>query len=296
MNKYNIGVAITDSKDWTAQAIVHEITRQGMKPVPFTPLEIASSIDTDLSVKFNGCDLQALDAVIVRDMGQGGSEAQSFRLNVLEILNEQVPVINSPQAILCCANKFYSYHCFKKAGIKVPVTHIVQTMPQACRVVNELGDCVIKPMFGYKGIGVMRIEAGSMDGDSDNVVMHEMESALHKRGALYIQEFIPATFDVRIFVVAGVVVGAIKRTAPDGGWVNNLSQGGTASAYEPTQEDIEMALKASAAVGTIYAGVDILGGYLLEINGTPSGKGIMDVCGKNVATDLIMHVKKEIVG
>ncbi|MCK5661701.1 MAG: RimK family alpha-L-glutamate ligase [Methanosarcinales archaeon] len=297
MSEYNIGIAITDPNDWTAQAIVHEIMQQGMEPVPFDPTEIVSSIDTDLTIISDDCDLLALDAVIVRDMGQGGPEAQSFRLNVLEILNEQVPVINSTQAIICCANKFYSYHCFKKAGIRVPETHVVQTMPQACRVMDELGDCVIKPMFGYKGMGVMRIDAGSMDDDNgDGVVMREVESALHKRGALYIQEFIPATFDVRIFVVAGVVVGAIKRTAPEGGWVNNLSQGGTPSVYEPTEEDIEMALKASEAVGADYAGVDILDDYLLEINGTPSGKGIMDVCGKNVASDIVRHVKEEITG
>lgn len=294
MNGYNIGVAITDSNDWTAQAMVHEIARHEMKPVPFDPTEIVSTIDADLTVRSNGCDLLGLDAIIVRDMGQGGPEAQSFRLNVLEILNERIPVFNSPQAIICCANKFYSHHCFKKAGIRVPDTHVVQTMTQACRVVDELGDCVIKPMFGYKGIGVMRIDAGSMDGDG--AIMCQVESALHKRGALYIQKFIPGTFDVRIFVVAGVVVGAIKRTAPEGGWINNLSQGGTPAAYEPTQEDIEMALKATEAVGADYAGVDILGGHLLEINGTPSGKGIMDICGKNVASDIVKHIKEEITG
>jgi len=295
MSRYNIGVAITNSNDWTAQAMVHEIVQQGMKPVPFDPAEIALSIGNGITDVSDSRNIKGLDGLIVRDMGQGGPEAQSFRLNVLEILNERIPVINSPKAIICCANKFYSNHCFKKAGIRVPETHVVQTMTQACRVINKLGDCVIKPMFGYKGIGVMRIDAGSMGGD-DGVIMREVESALYKRGALYIQEFIPATFDVRIFVVAGVVVGAIKRTAPDGGWINNLSQGGTPSAYEPTQEDIEMALKASEAVDADYAGVDILGGHLLEINGTPSGKGIMDVCGKNVASDIVGCIKEEITG
>lgn len=293
MGRYNIGVAITDPNDWTGQAIVHEIMQQGVKPVPFDPAEIVSYIDADLTIRSDGCDLLGLDAIIVRDMGQGGPEAQSFRLNVLEILNEQIPVINSPQSIICCANKFYSFHCFKKAGIRMPVTHIVQTMPQACHTIAELGDCVIKPMFGYKGMDIMRVDAGSLD-CIDACILHEVESALHNRGALYIQEFMPATFDVRIFVVAGEVVGAIKRTAPEGGWVNNLSQGGTPTVYEPTKEDTEMALKATESVGADYAGVDILGGHLLEINGTPSGKGIRDACGKNVAPSIVKHVINEI--
>jgi len=115
---------------------------------------------------------------------------------------------------------------------------------------------------------------------------------------LYIQEFIenPGR-DIRAFVVGGVAIGAIYRKAASGSWVNNLSQGGSADRCVLTDEQKELAEKASLAIGTTFAGVDIIEGYvkesspkILEVNGTPSGKGIYDAWGINPAEHIVEYI------
>jgi tetrahydromethanopterin:alpha-L-glutamate ligase len=93
--------------------------------------------------------------------------------------------------------------------------------------------------------------------------------------------------------VDGEVKGSIYRIAPAGSWINNLSQGGRAQVCVLTREQEKIALKAAKVTGTVYAGVDIIEGnrdYVLEINGTPSGKGIFEACGVDVTAGIVEYV------
>ena len=79
-----------------------------------------------------------------------------------------------------------------------------------------------------------------------------------------------------------------------GNWINNLSQGGIARSCNLTDEQKKLSLKASKVIGTTYAGVDIIEGerdYVIEINGTPSGKGIFDACGVDVTVKIAEYLK-----
>jgi RimK family alpha-L-glutamate ligase len=101
--------------------------------------------------------------------------------------------------------------------------------------------------------------------------------------------------DIRAFVVGGEVIAAIERQAPPGDWRTNVSRGGTARAIHLSDTDRRLAVRATAAVGADYAGVDLLrsrGGnvYVLEINGIPGWQGLQRATGVDVAgavTDLL---------
>ena len=94
-----------------------------------------------------------------------------------------------------------------------------------------------------------------------------MQRLLEERGMLYIQEFIenPGR-DIRVFVVGGTAIGAIYRKAATGSWVNNLSQGGSADRCVLTNEQKELAEKASLAIGTTFAGIDIIEQFEMPLN------------------------------
>ena len=117
---------------------------------------------------------------------------------------------------------------------------------------------------------------------------------MEKNGLIYIQEFIanPGR-DIRVFIINNKVVGSIYRIAPEGCWINNLSQGGTAKPCKLTDEQENLSLKASKVIGTTYAGVDIIEGdkpYVIEINGTPSGKGIFEATGVDVTVGIAEYL------
>jgi len=317
-----IGIAITDPDDWTARALINAARIKGFSPYALdlrtTEVSINSAASTS-TVHFKAGDLSLsdLDAIIVRDVGAGAFEGVSFRFDILrELEAEGIPVVNSPEAIQNAANKYHASYLLAKAGLPAPETIAVQNLEAALRVVSMFGDSVIKPVFGYKGKDIARIKNGKILFSDRRVKSVSLEDSLERlfeeRGMLYIQEFIenPGR-DIRVFVVGGTAVGAIYRKAAAGSWVNNLSQGGSADRCVLTDEQKELAEKASLAIGTTFAGVDIIEEFvghpnkenstdastkgstarILEVNGTPSGKGIYEAWGINPAEFIMGHIQ-----
>ncbi|MGB8218508.1 MAG: RimK family alpha-L-glutamate ligase [Candidatus Methanoperedens sp.] len=272
-----VGIAVTDPDDWTGLAFQNAIRQYGMHPVTFSFDDATSDI---LSGKIYAgkIDLTGLDAVIVRDLGPATHNDVSFRFDILCQLKEfGVEVINSPESIAKSANKYVSSFLFQKNGILTPKTIVTNNFDEAVAALSSFGRAVVKPVFGYKGIGVECVR------ENKNGV-EKLKKLFKEKRLIYIQEFIPNPGrDIRVFVVNGKVAGSIYRVAPPGGWINNLSQGGSAKPCVLTGEQERLALEAARVIGTIYAGVDIIeGDYVIEINGTPSGKGIFEACGVDV--------------
>jgi tetrahydromethanopterin:alpha-L-glutamate ligase len=321
-----IGIIVTDPEDWTARALIDAARKKGFSPfvLDLRTAEVSiNSTNAGPTVNFKAGDLSLLDfdALIVRDVGAGAFEGVSFRFDILRELEAGgVPVINSPEAIQNAANKYHASYLLAEAGLPAPETIAVSDLEAALRVVSKFGDSVIKPVFGYKGKDIARVKDGEIrfsDRKAESIpVDAALEKLLEERGMLYIQEFIenPGR-DIRVFVVDGNAIGAIYRKAAAGSWVNNLSQGGSADRCVLTCEQKEIAEKASLAIGTTFAGVDIIEGFteiltkengkesgkenssigrapkILEVNGTPSGKGIFDACGINPAEYILDYLQ-----
>jgi tetrahydromethanopterin:alpha-L-glutamate ligase len=169
----------------------------------------------------------------------------------------------------------------------VPETVVTSDADVAMDALDGWGEAVTKPIFGYKGLGIRRFRSGSGLYDSNR---KSFEEILSERGVLYLQEFIPIERDIRAFVVGGRVVGAIYRYARNG-WITNLSHGGTPERCLLNSEQEEVCVLASKVIGTAFAGVDIAetddGFLILEVNGTPSGKGVYEACGVDVTRDIV---------
>lgn len=285
-----IGIAVTDPDDWTGIALYNSIAHSGMEPVTFSFGKATSDIFSG-KIYAGGIDLAGLDAIIVRDLGPSKNDI-SFRFDILCQLEELgIKIINSPVSISMAANKYASSYLFHKNGIRTPKTVVTNNPKDAKETLSSFGRAVVKPVFGYKGIGVQCV-TNTTEG------IRKLEKLLDKDGLVYMQEFIPNPGrDIRVFVVDNAVAGSIYRNAPPGSWINNLSQGGKATPCVLTHEQERMALKAAEVIGTVYAGVDIIEGdkdYVLEINGTPSGKGIFEACGVDVTLKIIEYIKERI--
>src|SRR5439155_26953839 len=102
--------------------------------------------------------------------------------------------------------------------------------------------------------------------------------------------------DVRAFVVGERVVAAMERVAPgEPGWRTNISRGGVARAIDLPAAWNKLALRAARAVGTAYAGVDLLPAqdgtvYVLEVNGIPGWRGLQEVTAADIAGELVEHL------
>jgi len=280
-------IAVTDPSDWTAQALLASFSRKGIVADFLNFKDLVACIDDHPSLRCAGLDLTEMDAILVRDLGRSGASDVAFRFETLMALQEKgVAVINPPPAIARAANKFATSLALQRAGVPTPKTAVTTSLEEAQAVLQNLGRAVSKPLFGFKGREIFLLQGG-VQADLDR-----LESILNMEGLVYLQEFIAMDRprDIRAFVVGGSVLGAIYRLAPPGQWISNLARGGHPTACPVTTKLQDLAGRAAEAVGAVYCGVDLLetpdGLKVIEVNGTPSAKGIYQALGLD-ATEAI---------
>ncbi len=280
-------IAVTDPSDWTAQALLASFSRKGIVADFLNFKDLVACIDDHPSLRCAGLDLTEMDAILVRDLGRSGASDVAFRFETLMALQEKgVAVINPPPAIARAANKFATSLALQRAGVPTPKTAVTTSLEEAQAVLQNLGRAVSKPLFGFKGREIFLLQDG-VQADLDR-----LESILNMEGLVYLQEFIAMDRprDIRAFVVGGSVLGAIYRLAPPGQWISNLARGGHPTACPVTTKLQDLAGRAAEAVGAVYCGVDLLetpdGLKVIEVNGTPSAKGIYQALGLD-ATEAI---------
>ena len=286
----NIGVAITDPDDWTANAFLTSIRKRGANAISINLSTLSASISASDFAIFdsNLKDLLALDAIIVRDVGISFALEQiSFKFDLLRLFETaSIPIMNSPMAIQNAANKFFSFYLFKQAQLPIPHTVITSDLGVALKAAKEFGNVVAKPIFGSQGKGIVKLESTQPD------LKQKLATLLKERGVLYLQQFVPNPGrDIRVFVVGEEALGAIYRISQTGSFISNLSQGGTALKCDLTEKMRALAVNAAKAVGADFAGVDLIEGeeglFVLEVNATPSGKGIKLGCRIDVTERII---------
>ena len=232
------------------------------------------------------------DAVLARIIPGGSLEQLIYRVDALHWLeNRGVRVVNSPRAIERSVDKFYTTTLLHDAGLLVPETVVCERVEDAMVAVRSMGDVVIKPIFGSLGHGMVRV--------SDPDVALRVVRALDQiRSVFYVQRAIDhGGRDLRVFVVGGRVLGAIERRAPAGEWRTNVAIGGSATAVDISPEVEQVALRAAAAVGADYAGIDVLPArdgslYVLEVNGIPGWEGLQQATGLDVAAAIVEHLER----
>ena len=229
-------------------------------------------------------------AVLARIIPNGSLEQIIYRVDALHWLEDRgVRVMNSPRAVERCVDKFYTSALLREAGLDTPETVVCERLDDAMAAVREMGDVIIKPLFGSMGHGMVRVS----DPDTAFRVLRALETT---RAVFYVQRVIAHDgADIRAFVVGNRVVAAIERRARDGAWRTNISLGGEARAVGLEPALVEMALTAADAVGADYAGVDLLRArdgtvYVLEVNGIPGWAGVQSVTSVDVAGAIVDHL------
>lgn len=151
---------------------------------------------------------------------------------------------------------------------------------------------IAKPNSGCRGEGIILIRQVS-----------DFEKLERPAGNYVLQEYIENNGDWRVIVVGGRPIGAMKRVAQEGAFLNNISQG----AHATTEEDPEvlkllykLAPRVAAQFHLRFCGVDIIrdertGEYkILEVNTVPQWMnqyGFTNVTGVSVAQKLAEYMK-----
>jgi len=154
----------------------------------------------------------------------------------------------------------------------MPPTLITRRLDEAMAFREAHGEIVVKPLYGNAGTAVFHI--GKQDANLSALV--ELFGHVW-REPFMVQRYLPEVSqgDKRIVLVDGVATGAINRLPRTGEIRSNLAAGGRAEATELTPREQEICARIGpelAARGLVFVGIDVIAGYLTEINVTsPTG-------------------------
>lgn len=224
-------------------------------------LELCRRITTrDLPRRFT--ELSTCDRLFIRVNPLGPDT-----LHAAMIAQEQgVMVVNDPAGIARTRSKAW---LATQAGVPRPATIVTSSRASiAAFAENQRGAIVVKPASASGGRGVALVPPRRLD--LLDQAVDQARSVAHG-GPVVVQEYLPEAVDgeKRLFWVDGELLGAYLRRQGPGEFRHNLRQGG-----QPCPVPIEATDEAIAAVigprllanGIRIAGLDIIGGRLVEVN------------------------------
>ncbi len=279
--------------NWATAGLIEAIKAKGHTPMPFRLPDIAAQIPNKF-IHLNEEDVSHMDGVLVRTIGFGTGDQITYRISLLEHLEDTgIYVMNPAYSFRRAKDKYATLTALNKAGIHVPRTYIGENLESAINFADEVGDVVIKPLIGARGMGMIRAEHRELT--------YRAMKFIHQLGqVLYVQELIEKPDrDIRAFVIGGELIGAMYRYVPDieGEWRTNVHGGGEAEVTELSPEYEECALKTAEVLNLDYTGVDIIeskdGPCVIEANAAPSWSALSRVTGLDIAGLIIDQLVKQ---
>jgi glutathione synthase len=216
---------------------------------------------------FEVIDLAAMDVVLMRQ-DPPFDMAYITTTHLLEHVHPHTLVVNDPVAVRNAPEKLYVTHF---DGLMPPT--LISSDPQAIAAFRaEHKDIIVKPLFGNGGAGVFHIAPA----DENLNALIEMFTSM-SREPIVVQRYLPEVRqgDRRVILIDGEAAGVIVRVPKEGEARANLHVGGKAVKAELTARDREICEEIGPALrrhGLVFVGIDVIGGYLTEINVTsPTG-------------------------
>lgn len=254
--------------------------------------------DSEANILIDGESLALPDLTLVR-YGAGIGRSSVGLIRQTELLG--IPTFNSSASICMAKDKLVTSQILANAGIPVPKT-IPVDLPanlsaDTIRLIEEqVGmPCVVKLVTGSYGEGVHLCRTAN-----DLKSLLSMLDVVARTGTVLVQEYLGHRVgeDVRVLIVDGELIGAMKRTAPAGDFRANISGGGTGEPHGLSVAGCTIALNAAKALGLTIAGIDLLfteDGYAVcEANSNPGFVGFERYCNVDVADKITNFVLKNL--
>ena len=216
-------------------------------------------------------DLAGVDVVLMRQ-DPPFDMAYITATHLLEHIHPDTLVVNDPVHVRNAPEKLFATH-FDEL---MPPTLITSDRDQVLSFRAEYNDIIVKPLFGNGGAGVFHVPPG----DENLNALMELFTSLYREPVM-VQKYLPEVRegDKRIILIDGRPAGALNRIPPPGEARSNLHVGGRPMKAELDRRDHEICEAIGPSLtdrGLIFVGIDVIGGYMTEINVT-SPTGIQEI-------------------
>jgi len=176
-----------------------------------------------------------------------------------------VLVINRPRSLRDCNEKLFACD-FPQC---VPPNVVTQTKRELYKFLEEHKDIVVKPLDAMGGTAVFRLQEGSVNANVVFEILTQQET-MQVMAQRYLPEIVNG--DKRLLMINGEPVPYLLARIPQAGdWRGNLAVGAKGKVVAMTERDKFIADTVGSVLrerGLYFAGLDIIGDYLTEINVT----------------------------
>ncbi len=285
----NIAIISRGETLYSTQSILKAGTERDHVMEVLDPSHCALSIENGKSVvRYHEELVEDLDAIIPRV----GASNTYFGTSLVRHFNAMgVFTVVSADAILQSRDKWTCTQLLAKANVPIPKTILGMNSNIASLLSNfKNKPVIIKILEGTHGNGVILAETYLN-------ALSTIETLKTAGIKFLLQEYISESkgTDLRVIVVDGVVVTAMKRQSMEGDFRSNLHRGGSSEKIKLSPEEENVALRAAKAMRLGVCGVDILqsnrGPLVLEINSSPGLEGVEKTTGTNVSKSIISYIE-----
>ncbi len=219
--------------------------------------------------EFKRCKLPlaGFDAIIMR----ANPPLDTVALNFLDSVRNDTFIMNDIDGLRIANNKLYTASFSGDAGRFMPATHVSKSRDYLEQVMEDTSSAkmIMKPLNGFGGQGVIVIEKSARQ--NFRSLLDFYIGSGEQSNYVILQEYVEGAElgDVRILMLNGEPIGAMRRVPSGGDVRSNIHAGGKEVKHHLSKEEKELCRAIGPQLvrdGLYFAGLDVINGKLIEVN------------------------------
>jgi len=289
-NDMNIGIITAEGYDYPpTKRLTEAAAEKGHRIIVVDPIYVWPVLVSGRPDLEGELDISMLDVILPR---QGATVNDSSLKLIPHLHHMGVPLVNKLDAIRLAKDQFLTLQTLSSVQIPIPDTGFINAYEGFQSVLDRLGGypVVVKQVSGRVGEGVFLV-------NNDHKARLILHNSLETAKGMLVQSFIPPEnrLDIRVLVIGGKVVGAMKLKPKPGDFRSNFHLTQKSWPVELLPEWEEISLKAADVLGLEIAGVDLIVDAVrkvrvIELNYSPGFSGLEAATGLDIAGQIIEYV------
>ena len=228
-----------------------------------------SAFHRNADFKRSQLPLSGFDAIIMRD----NPPVDNLALNFLDSVRSDTFVMNDIDGLRVANNKLYTASFHDVHGEYTPATHVSKNREYLERIFEE-SECnkmILKPLAGFGGRGVIVLEKGARHNFSSLLDFYIGGDGIQGGNYVILQDYVQGAEegDVRILMLNGEPIGAMRRIPAEGDVRSNIHAGGHEVKHQLTRREKNLCRYIGPKLvrdGLYLTGIDVIAGKLIEVN------------------------------
>lgn len=212
--------------------------------------------------------LAGFDAIFFR----ANPPLDPIMLNFLDSVKDDVFIVNSLEGMREANNKLYTAAFGDAHSNIIPNTHVSKNKKYLIKQIRDskADKMILKPLNGYGGSGVILIEKSAMS-NINSLLDFYISNSDGSSNYVILQDYIEGADqgDVRILLLNGEPIGAMRRIPGSDDHRSNVSAGGSIAKHILSKEEKDLCKQIGPKLvkdGLYFVGIDVIGGKLVEVN------------------------------